>query len=153
MSSMWDPIEPLGERFDLLHEAGAFVLVAAAVRPKIETAYGERNPVDLTVATTEPGVTRKFSGFGGALVAQVRQLGANDLPALVKFTTVSTPNGEGLAIGLIKRGRGATKERLAEVAAEQTIAIGPRPPEPDAPAADFAPIAAGEVPADDDIPF
>jgi len=148
--SMWNPIEPLGERFALLHESGAFVLVAAAVRPKIETAYGERNPVDLTVATTEVGITRKFSGFGGALVAQVRQLNAADLPALVKFTTVSTPNGDGLALERIRAGRGATPERLAEVAREQPAPITPRPPDS---SEVVSAIAGGAVADTDDIPF
>lgn len=145
--SMWNPIEPLGERFALLHEVGAFVLVAAAVRPKIETAYGERNPVDLIVATTEVDVTRKFSGFGGALVAQVRQLTITDLPGLVRFTTVTTPNGEGLALELIKSGRGASSERLAEVAREQPLPITPRPP------ADSEVVAVAATADTDDIPF
>jgi hypothetical protein len=142
---MWDPIEQRGEKFELLHKVGAFVLVQAKVRPKVETQFGPRSPVDLGVGTTEPGMLRKFSGFGGGLVAQLAQLEPSDLPAVVAFTTVSTPNGDAVALRLIDKVTPPNPEAIALAASScSAAAITPAVEPPSEP---FSPLEAGEIPA------
>jgi hypothetical protein len=126
---MWAPYVPpaIGEPLDTLNDVGAFVLVAAQVRPAVSVTFDGvakmRVPVDLTVATAEAGVTRTFSGFSAGIVGQVERLEANNLPALVKIVEQEAGRGRTRGLELLQLLGPAAD--VAAIARAQPAAIMP----------------------------
>jgi hypothetical protein len=128
-TGMWAPYVPpvIGEPLDTLNDVGPFVLVEAQVRPAVPLQFdGQtkmRVPVDLTVATAEPGVTRMFSGFSAGIVGQVERLEPGNLPALVKIVEQEAGRGRTRGLELLQLlGAGAD---VATIARAQPAAIMP----------------------------
>lgn len=94
-TGMWAPYEPpeIGEPLDTLDKVGPFVLLQVHVREGVATSYGPRDAADLTVATTETGVVRTFSGFAAGVVGMCKRVGDGDLPAVCRI--VETQAGRG----------------------------------------------------------
>lgn len=99
-SGMWAPYEPpeIGEKLDELDKVGPFVLLAVKVREAVATQFGPRDAVDLTIATTETGVVRSFSGFSAGVVGAAKRVQAGDLPAVCRV--VEQQAGQGKTRGL-----------------------------------------------------
>ena len=128
-SSMWEPIvyaEPLDT---LTTPPIAFLLLEAKVRPNVRTEFGDRDAVDLVVATTEPGVTRTFGGFAAGIVGQAKRQGPNDLPAVVRIIDTPTPRGQTKALEPVERVTARDAAGLASIAAALPVPIRPLPPE------------------------
>jgi hypothetical protein len=107
-SGMWAPYVPpeIGEPLDTLAQVPAFVLVDAKVREPVDVTFdgttSKRTPVDLRVQTTDPNVTRLFSGFAAGVVGRVKRMQAGDLPAVVKLVDETTPRGRTLGLALVQ---------------------------------------------------
>jgi hypothetical protein len=101
-AGMWAPAPEIGEPLETLEEAGQFVLVAIDVRPSVKTEFGDREPVDLTVATTDPVDRRHFSGFSAGVVAQAKRLADGDLPAVCRIVSQPTRKGQTKGLELVR---------------------------------------------------
>ena len=107
-TGMWAPYVPpvIGEPLATLDDVAAFVLVDAQVRPAVELEFDGvkkmRTPVDLTVATAEPGVTRTFSGFAAGIVGQVERLEPGNLPALCRIIDSEVARGKTRGLELVQ---------------------------------------------------
>jgi hypothetical protein len=123
-SGMWAPYEPpeIGEKLEVLEEAGAFVLVGVAVREGIKTEHGPRDAVDLTVQTGGEG-TRLFSGFSAGIVGQAKRMADGDLPAVCRIVPVHVSRGTTRGLELVQSL--AAGADLAAAAKAQRVPIMP----------------------------
>ncbi len=124
-TGMWAPYEPpeIGEPLDVLEQVDAFVLVDVKVREAVATQYGPRDAVDLTVATTDPGKTRCFSGFSAGIVGQSKRVEAGNLPALCRV--VPQTSGRGTTRGLELVQLLVPGADVAAIAKAQRVPIAP----------------------------
>lgn len=136
-TGMWAPYDPpeIGEKLDELDKVGPFVLLAVKVREGVSTQYGPRDAVDLTVATTETGVVRSFSGFAAGVVGMAKRVTDGDLPAVCRIVEKQQNRGATKGLELIQLLPAGAD--IGAVAKAQPVPLAPIQPHAD----------------DDDIPY